>query len=201
MTNSRNGVNPWKWAFIILVLILTGGLLWILFQFRPIQTGQLNQEMIQANSEFSFNLQLGTEDAETISNHALTYFADENDTEIPLNIVLDDQVNLIGHLTIFNFDIPFELSFNPQAQDNGNLLLEFSEFKLARFSLPVTLAMNQIEDMLDFPDWIAFDSEAEEIAINFTDVVFNGEWMVQVEEMALDQDIIDVKILYTPNES
>lgn len=193
--SSKPKINGWKWAFITLVLIIFGGLVYLFFLMRPLTTAQIEtEEVAQRGEQVSLTTSLTKSDTEAIINEYLDETIGQ-DFEA-YNIVLSNDLEIHGEMMIFNFDVPFKLFFSPYALENGNIQLRGESVELANFSLPVSGVMSLLARQLDFPEFIAVNSNTQIIEIDLEDIMQDYSFDLAVDQIDLEQDIIQFNLSF-----
>lgn len=196
--SSKQKINGWKWAFITLVLLLVGSIIYITSLLRPISTNQIKtEEVIETRDKVSLTTSLSKSDAELIINEYLEEAIGE-DFE-GYNIVLSDDLEIHGNITILNFDVPFKLFFSPYALENGNIQLRGKTVELANFSLPVSGVMSLLTRQLDLPEYILVNSNTQIIEIDLVSLMQNNSFDIAVDQIDLEQDIIQFNLGFNKN--
>ena len=65
------------------------------------------------------------------------------------------------------------------------------------FRSPITFAMNQIENQLNIPEWVAIDSEQETIVFNLNEFTLDSGIHFSMDKINLDENDIRVNV-YVP---
>lgn len=191
--SSKKKVNGWKWAFITLVLILIGCIVYLGFLIRPMTTDQIEtEEVVQTDDQVSLTASLSKGDTEVIINEYLDSAIGEEFEAY--DVVLSDDLEIHGEMNIFNFDVPFTLFFSPYALENGNIQLRGEAVELANFSLPVSGVMSLLARQLDFPEFIAVDSNTQIIEIDLENLMQDYSFDLVVDQIDLEQDIIQFNL-------
>lgn len=191
--SSKKKVNGWKWAFITLVLILIGCIVYLGFLIRPMTTDQIEtEEVVQTDNQVSLMASLSKGDTEVIINEYLDSAIGEEFEAY--DVVLSDDLEIHGEMNIFNFDVPFTLFFSPYALENGSIQLRGEAVELANFSLPVSGVMSLLARQLDFPEFIAVDSNTQIIEIDLENLMQDYSFDLVVDQIDLEQDIIQFNL-------
>lgn len=191
--SSQHKVNGWKWAFIALVLIIIGCILYLGFLLRPVKMNQTEtQEAVQTGEQVSLTASLTKSDTEIIINEYL----DESIGEefAAYDVVLSDNLEIHGEMSIFNFDVPFTLYFSPYVLENGNIQLRGEAVDLTSFSLPVSGVMSLLSRQFVLPEFIAINSETQIIEIDLENLMQEYSFDLTVDQIDLEQDIVQFNL-------
>lgn len=191
--------NLWKWAFLILTGILIGALFWIYQQVQPVQIGEENLDpVVQEEQELTFEVRAGREQVAQVIN---TYLEEEMAEEfVGFTFALEEQAELHGEIEVFGFPIEFSLFMAPYVLENGNLQLRGESLNIGSLNLPISFAMSQIGRQLNFPDWIAINSEEERVVVNLNEFELENGVQFSFNRIDLLEDDIVINI-HLPQEA
>ena len=203
MTDTRGNrtetkqTGGWKWAFLVLLLINIGALIWLSIQldlFSDSETTQpANEEL--AVSEDDINLELVT-DKEQVDRIVNLYLQEELDERFNgYTVTVSDLVELNGALNIFGFDVDFGLYMEPLVMENGNLQLRAERIRLGELDLPVGIALNILSQQLELPEWIRIESEQEFILVAFNEFSLENGLQLRMRRIDLEGDDIRLDII------
>ena len=191
--SDKSKVNGWKWAFILLVFLLVGFIVYIGFLLQPLSTNQTETPPTVSDVEqVSLTTSLTKEDTELIINEYLNNAMGEDFDAY--TIILSDKLEIHGEITIFNFGVPFKLYFSPYALENGNIQLRGEAVELANFSLPVSGVMSLLGRQLALPEFIAIDSNAQIIEIDLAKLMEDYSFDITIDQIDLEQDVIQFNL-------
>ena len=71
-------------------------------------------------------------------------------------VIFTDQVELYGTFPVFNQMVEMRLTFEPEALENGDLILKHRETSIGKLQVPVKFIMEILQDVYHFPEWIEF---------------------------------------------
>ncbi len=188
--------NPWKWAFVLLLLFnLFIGAYWLSISITP----QENVEQVdipltneESGGPYAFKVQVSQSELTRIANDYLTSLSQGEPT---LSVSIDESVKIEGVVEVFALDLPYRMTLAPQPLVNGDLKLDVVDLEISRLSLPVTFVMNIIGGQLDWPSWITIKPEEESILIMFNRLIIEDKVQVLVEKFDLRNDDIQLEVL------
>lgn len=191
--SGQKAINPWKWAFITLVLILIGFIVYFVFLIQPYSINQqdINQSPV-VPEELTLTTSLSKEDTEVIINEYLTATIGPDFEQY--EIVLNNHLEVNGAIEIFTLQVPFVLAFTPYALEDGNLQLRGENVELANFSLPVGAVMNLFARQIDLPDFIEVDGNTEIITIHLDDLMAETDFQLTVNQLDLEENVIEFNL-------
>lgn len=192
-SQNKRTVNIWKWAFLILLSIVIGIMVWLFTQLMPVTQGEPNLETIDTSGDITFEVNTSKENVNLLVN---SYIDEElSNGDVTYQFVLEDQAVFSGTFQLFGYDVPFALYLDPFVMENGNLQFRASQLSIASLNLPITFAMNQIESQLTtIPDWVAIDSEAETIVFNLNEFTLESGIYFSANRIDLEADDIRMNV-------
>lgn len=192
---NKSSANWWKWAFLSLVTLLILFIMWLMSSIQSVSINEPNKNATEyTNQEMVFTTNTNRADTERFINTFLSTTLDEEYNHF--SIELQDELNVHGYLEIFQFDVPFILSFDPYVTENGNVQLRAESVELGSFSLPVKAAMSLLANQLDVPDFISINSEEEMIVINLNELSEDQDVGIQMVRIDLPEDDIEMKLYF-----
>lgn len=192
-SSKKSSNNYWKWAFLILVGLLIGLLVWLFVQLQPVTIEEENTAPIEtAEDDLIFEVSTTKEDVTRLTNEYLTQELDGQFEGFNFN--LEDSAELSGEIEVFGFPIQFSLFMTPYVLENGNLQLRGESLNIGSLNLPISFAMAQISRQVDFPDWIAIDSENRFIIVNLNEFSLENGTQFSVDRINLQENDIRINI-------
>lgn len=187
--------NVWKYAFtglIICNLLVTGILLWFLFSGSDQQKIPRNTEVNEkTHSEFIISVQ--KEDLNKLINH---YIEKEGlNGPIHYNVYLTDEVELYGEVSVFSQTLQLQMTFEPIALENGDLILKQKNLSLGDVKLPVSYILKFIRDAYKLPEWVIILPNDKQVYVALHRMRLNNDIQVRVQEFNLKEDRISLRML------
>lgn len=193
--NKRNSsrINWWKWAFLGLIAIIIIFSIQLMSSIETVSINEPNMDTVAyTNQEMVFTTSATREDTEQFINTFLSTTLDEEYDNFSVEI--QDQLNVHGQLEVFQFTVPFTLSFDPYVLENGNVQLRADAVELGNFSLPVGATMSLLANQLEVPYFISIDSESEMIVINLNEFSEEQDIGIQMVRIDLPEDVIQMNL-------
>ena len=185
------------WAFIILLLINIGVIIWLAVQLNILSEGDAVQteteEIVAADGAMDFELVTDKAQVNRVVNLYLQEELDDRFSGYTVNI--DELVELEGALNVFGFDVDFGLYMEPLVMDDGNLQLRAQRIQLGAFDLPIEIALNILNQQLDLPEWIRINSEEAFILVAFNEFSLENDVQLQMKRIDLEADDIRLDII------
>ncbi len=185
--------NGWKWAFIALASVLAGLFFLFVGALQPVEVGAPNQSLAEpAEETFELSTRLNKEDTEQLINAYLSQAAGRDYDNY--SIALTDQLEIRGALEFLGYDIPFALFLDPYVMENGNVQLRAEAVEVADYSLPVSMVMRLVGNQVAFPDFIAFDSEAQIVVIHLDELTEAYNFDIEMTTIDLMDNVIEMNL-------
>lgn len=190
---NQQEVNKWKWAFISLVTILL--LVFFLFvrALMPISIEEREpQALSPTDDKIELSSALSKEDAEFIMNSYLNVQADSDSPSYQIEI--EEELKFASTVNLLGLELPFILTFDPYATEEGNLQLRAKSMDLASLSLPVSAVLSALGSQMDLPDYIQIDSDEKMILVDFNELENYYPYGIELEKVDLETDEIRLKL-------
>ncbi|MBE4910119.1 YpmS family protein [Bacillus luteolus] len=110
-------------------------------------------------------------------------------------IILDEEVLLIGSITAFNRKLHLEMKFNPIVTPEGDLILEQETISIGQLMLPVPFVLTYIKENYILPEWVVIDPKEELIYVSVTQMDMKSDVDVKVDTFDLEEDNITFKLI------
>ena len=191
-------VNGWKWAFIALVVLILSSLFLLLRALQPVEVSEPNRNPnVMSDEGIELSTSINKEDTEQLINTYLSSSLGEDFENY--RVALSNQLEIHGGLKILGVEVPFTLFFDPYVMENGNVQLRGEGVEVANFSLPVNLVMRLVGNQIDFPEFIAFDSESQTIVINFNELTTDYNFALEMTQIDLIDNQIELNLRIDEN--
>lgn len=186
-------MNKWKIAFFLLIFILIGSVVALVYwvstpaEYVEIETTKKYSEgnILTVNST--------KENFEGIANTFMEKAMEGK--PLPLKLTLEDQVILSSELTIFSYNLPVKMYFEPHVEEDGNIRLEQSSLEVGQLELPPDTVLKLLRDSIDLPSWMIVMPAEEEVLIKLSDIPMSSGVHVRAKELNLVDDIITLEII------
>lgn len=179
-------MNKWKTLFFILfsfnlaIIVIIG-----LFIFLPADSQKKeNIEIDEAEQEIVFPIKTSKSDLNKVINHYL----EKEKSPIHYQVVLRDQVELYGTVKVFTQDVEMKVFFEPEALENGDLLLKNPSISIGRLQLPVPYVLKFVRDQYDIPEWVNIIPDEEYVYVSLHEMNLKNDLKVRVNKFDLRND-------------
>jgi uncharacterized protein YpmS len=188
MKNNQMTSKKWKFAFFALAAfnILTVLTVVILIQL-PAKDDEI-PENIAIKEDVQFQVNANKEDL----NQLIAQYLEKEGLTGPIDykVYLTDVVELYGTLPVFGREVEFKLTFEPEAQSNGDLVLKQESISLGQMNLPVSYVMKFINNQYSTPDWVSIRPNEQLIYVSLQNMELKSNIQIRAKEFDLKNDNI-----------
>jgi uncharacterized protein YpmS len=189
-------IKNWKKAFFILLIINVGILLFLLVSISiPIKDKKIKLEENELQGYVPFLIHTQKDNLNEVINHYIEKEAAGG--PIDYQVVLRDEVELYGTIPIFTDEIQMKLTFEPEALNNGDLILKQKSMAIGQMQLPVTYVLKFIADRYRLPKGVSIQPNDKLVYISMQKLKLKSDFKVRVKEFDLNSDDISFQ-LYVP---
>ncbi|MGG0716850.1 YpmS family protein [Robertmurraya massiliosenegalensis] len=190
--------DKWKKRFFLLLgLIILFVFVVLIMVNMPIKDKTLPPTADEQEEDVQFQIQATKSDLNKIINH---YIEEEGLTSpIAYEVLLNDEVELYGTMKVFTQDIEMKLTFEPEALENGDIILKQKSISIGQIQLPVSYVLKFIRDQYDFPEWVNIHPNDELIYVSLQRMKLKSDVKVRVNKFDLVNDDIQFSLLVPTN--
>lgn len=190
--------NNWKKWFFLLLSINIGIIIILFISITiPIKDKMIkyNGNELQGHAPFLINAQ--KENLNKVINHYIKKEAAGG----PINyqVVLGDEVELYGTIPIFTEEIQMKMTFEPEAMDNGDLILKQKSMVIGQMQVPVTYVLKFIADRYRLPKGVMIQPNEKIVYISMQKLKIKSNYKVRVNKFDLKKNNISFQ-LYIPTQ-
>lgn len=184
-------LNKWKIAFFTLVgaIILVVALLMYLVTI-PAEEVEI-QEPEQAEGNV-ITVQTTAQEFEAITKQYLGNVLDKS--PLPVEVEMNEQIQLFSTLTIFSVDVPITMNFEPIVEE-GNIVLKQTAVNVGKLNIPPQTVLKLMKDSIEFPSWITVNPNDEEIYVDLSRINIASGSRVRAKEIDLRNDHIVLEVI------
>lgn len=186
--------NKWKWLFLMLLTLNIAVILLISILIfdtpEDVQDPEIN---IKTENMSEFTISTDKHDLNRLINH----YIEKEGLNGPINyyIKLTDEVELFGEIKVFSKTLQLRMTFEPQALENGDLLLVQKSLSLGGIKLPVERILKFIQDGYKLPEWVIIQPNDKKIYVALQEMRLNGGIQVRAEEFDVAKNNISMRML------
>lgn len=199
MREEEKIMNKWKTAFFtLLLLFLIIPIAIAVVLFKDPAGGQLDRSSLDNNigdNQKLLSIHTEKEQVEDLLNKELRKRAP--DVNVYVNLRNDEAV-LNGSFIAFDQELPYQVTFEPQVLENGDLLLKEKDMQVGRFPLPGDEVFTLIQKTVAFPEWVNVYPKDESILMRVTEMPTKPGYAIKAEEFDLKKNSIKLGV-YTEN--
>lgn len=192
-------MNKWKVAFFILTgAIILFFTVFIYWATSPTEDVPIVSEGVAVDPSDSVLLVEAT--ADDIEKMALKYLQKElANSPIPMDIVVDNMIELKSELTVFGLTVPFAMEFDPIVTEEGNIQLKQNSVNVGKINIDPFTVLKLMNDAVSFPEWIIVRPNDEEIYVDLSGINVMSGAKVRAKEIDLDNNRVLLEVI-VPNE-
>lgn len=192
-------MNIWKVAFFILLgtIILIAALV-IYWATSPMETEIPTPKATESESTDSvLSVETTAEDFEKL---AIKYIKQElSSSEIPIDIQVNDSVQLSSEIVAFGYNIPVSMKFNPVVNEQGNIHLVQREVNVGSLNIPPSMVLKLMNQAVQFPNWVTIRPDEKEIFVDLSKLTLTSGAKVKARDIDLANNRIQLEIVI-PNQ-
>jgi uncharacterized protein YpmS len=183
--------NNWKVAFFFLLGVVVILIVTLFFMAStPFDRPDTDSKDIGITEDEHVSLLVRTNKADLnkVINH---YLVEEGFTgPIDYQVFVKDQVELYGMVPVFGQNLEMLLTFEPQALENGDLLLKQKSISIGSLNLPVAYVMKIIQQNYKLPNWVEIQPKNESIYVSLQEMKLKSDIKVRANSFNLKRDDI-----------
>jgi uncharacterized protein YpmS len=186
--------NKWKMGFLILLGIdlLVAVILFIMLQM-PAKDPEKPKFATDNTKYVPLLVQSNKEDLDKLINHYLKKEA--ADSPVDYTVHLGDEVELYGTIPFFSQQLNMKLTFEPEAQSNGDLVLKQRSISIGRMNLPVAYVLKIIRDNYKLPSGVEIQPNNKLVYIHMQSIKLNSGIKVKANKFDLKKNHLAITLL------
>ena len=184
-------LNKWKIAFFTLAgaIVLIVALLAYLVTVPAEEVEILDPDQTEGNT---ITVQTTAKEFEAITKQYLSNVLDKS--PLPVEVEMNEQIQLFSTLTIFSVDVPIRMDFEPIVE-GGNIVLKQTSVNVGKLNIPPQYVLKLMKDSVEFPYWITVNPNDEEIYVDLSRINIASGSRVRAKEIDLRNDHIVLEII------
>lgn len=186
--------NKWKTGFFLLLgfIVIIVIILLALIMIPADEKGRI-QQTLPDNKNVSFEVKSNKADLNVLINQYIKKEA--ADSPIKYNVQLQDEVELYGTLQFFSDEVDLKLTFEPEALDNGDLVLKQKSISVGSLHLPVAYVLRFIKENYKLPNGVEIHPNQKIVHVNMQQLEIKSDVRIKVKTFDLIKDDITFTIL------
>lgn len=192
---SRKKFNPWKIAFLTLLGLVLGIVLFLGYRIFDTKEDSYRESTMEVSQEPVLEATMTKEQV----NRMIDFFLNEylDDSGIKYQFYLENVAMLNGTFTLLGHDIQFYLYFDPYVLDNGNVQLKAKSLSIGSLDLPTSALFTWIQNNYKLPEWVEINASDEIVVLNLNNFELENGMFIRANEINLIDDRISFE-LYLP---
>jgi len=185
-------LTKWKVAFFLLlgsIVALIG--IFVLLIFLP--SGAERPAMVEVEGETAFHVTSNKAELNQLVNYYLAQEA--GNAPIDYDVYIGNDVELYGSFPVFGTDIDYHMTFEPEAQKNGNIVLHQKGLRVGLLDIPASYVLKTADSAYAFPEWVHVVPDEERIYLSLAEMRLDNGMRVKAESFDLKKDNIQFAVL------
>jgi uncharacterized protein YpmS len=185
--------NKWKSGF----LLLLGVNLLIIISLFILLMMPVNQKEIKHTELKGDHVAFEVKSNKADLNKLINQYMEKEIADSPINyqVQLRDEVELHGTLPFFSQQLNLKLTFEPEALDNGDLVLKQKSISIGSMDLPVSYVLNFIRDNYKLPKGVDIRPNDKLVYVNMQQLKIKSDIKIQANEFDLKNNNISFTLL------
>ncbi|MCM3767921.1 YpmS family protein [Neobacillus niacini] len=190
--------NKWKLGFLILLGInLLIAIIISSMILAPGEDKQNKSTKPRTGEYVSFHVNSNKYDLNRLINHYLQ--EETGDAQIKYRVLLGEEVELYGKIPVFSEEVNLKLTFEPEALNNGDLVLKQKSMSIGSLPLPISYVLKFIGDNYKLPKGVDIMPNDKQIYVHMGQLKLKSDMKIKVDQFDLKKDQIGFTILVPVN--
>lgn len=186
-------MNKWKVAFFVLVGLIISGMAVIVFlATSPSEDMPIPSEKVSKTNGSVLTVGMTPNDFEKLAKKYLS--KELNNSSFPIDIVVNDQIELNSEMIAFGVSVPVSMKFEPVVSEEGNIHLKQTEVNVGKLNIPQTTVLKLMRDAVEFPQWIIIRPNNKEIFVDLSNLKVGSNSKVRAKNIDLKNDRIILEV-------
>lgn len=189
-------LNPWKIAFLVLIGVLVGAVLFIGIRATQVREPDFDSsKAIKRGGNPVLTIQSNKQQINELISFYLEDF--QKDSEVSYDFYLENEAMLTGSFKILGHPIQFNLYFDPYVMDDGNVQLKAKSLSIGTLGLPIKDILSFVQRDYNLPDWVEVVPDEKYILLRLDKFQMQNGLFIRADKINLIDDDIRVSI-YLP---
>ncbi len=185
-------MTKWKAAFFLLLfgIVVAAG---VVFFMVLMPSGAEKPALAEAKGETAFQITSSKKEL----NQLVSYYLEKEADSAPIDydVYISDKVELYGSFPVFGTDIDYYMTFEPEALENGNIVLRQKGLRVGLLDIPASYVLKTADNAYSFPEWVHVVPEEERIYVSLADIQLDNGMRLKAEAFDLIKDEIQFAVL------
>lgn len=195
-TSKKRSINPWKWAFTILLIAVLSFVVFITLKISIPSTAQQQEakvEQVNAKKYSKVNVTMNEQNFSAAINYLLRNV--EKDSGIKYRFILNKSAVLMGTTSVLGKKITFSVYAKPKLNADGNIVLKIKSVGVGSLNAPPAFILSYIKKNYDLKGIVAINSAKQVITLRLDKLTAEDGLRIKANKMDLDQNQIDFSVL------
>jgi uncharacterized protein YpmS len=186
--------SKWKTGFFVLIGIDLLIVIFVLFMLlTPASDHSVPNQKDPAGEYVPFYVQSNKEDLNKLINYYLKKEA--GNSPVDYQVRLGDEVELFGTIPFLSRELNMKLTFEPEAQKDGDIILRQKTISIGSLHLPVSYVLKLIGDSYKLPSGVEIKPNNRLVYIDMQRLKLKSDTKVKVNKFDLQKDEIAFTLL------
>ncbi|KKI92429.1 hypothetical protein WQ54_09690 [Bacillus sp. SA1-12] len=189
-------MKKWKWLFFSLLIInvffLIVATIMALMPSRE-REYSISQDIWEERELLGIITE--KEDLNVLINNYLQ--KEFNNYTLNYEIRLTDFVEVYGSIKAFENELDISMDFEPEVQENGDILLKQKSLSVGKLSLPVRTFLKYVNNNYSLPDWVQINAKDESVYIALQELKMKNDLRVKLKKFNLERNDIQFTLIST----
>ncbi|WP_423356986.1 YpmS family protein [Melissococcus plutonius] len=199
-TETKKKINPWKFAFLILIGFLAGTALFLGLRLTQIREPEYKFSSKATTVKESTPVMTVHSTKKQVNQLMDFYLKDlQKDAVIKYDFYLENEAMLKGTLRFLGHDIAFYLYFDPYVMNNGNVQLKAKSLSIGTLGLPIKDVLRFVERSYKLPEWVTINPEEKLVVLHLDRFQMRNGLFIRANKINLVDDKIQLSV-YLPKD-
>lgn len=189
-------INPWKWAFTILLVCVLSFVVFITLKITVPSVSQSNETNYEKSIEHKYSTIPITMDEHNFSA-AINYLLKESEKEsgIRYRFILRKSAILMGTTHILGEKVTFSLYANPSLDSNGNIVLKIKSVGVGSLNAPPAFILNYVKKNYNLKGIVTIYPSQERVILRLDKLSGKDGLRLKATKIDLNHDQVDFSVL------
>ncbi|MHC5217568.1 YpmS family protein [Enterococcus sp. LJL128] len=194
--NKQKQINPWKVAFLSIVGIIVGCLLFIGIRMTQVREPDYkSSKTVERSGSPILSIQSNKEQINQLIEFFLEDF--QKDSDISYDFYLENEAMLTGTFKVLGYPIQFNLYFDPYVMDDGNVQLKAKSLSVGTLGLPIKDILQFVQRDYKLPEWVEVNPDEKTILLRLDKFQMQNGLFIRADKINLIDDDIQISV-YLP---
>lgn len=195
-TSKKRSINPWKWAFTILLIAVLSFVVFITLKISIPSTAQQQEakvEQVNTKKYSKVNVTMNEQNFSAAINYLLRNV--EKGSGIKYRFILNKSAVLMGTTSVLGKKITFSVYAKPKLNADGNIVLKIKSVGVGSLNAPPAFILSYIKKNYDLKGIVAINSAKKIITLRLDKLTAEDGLRIKANKMDLEQNQIDFSVL------